>query len=483
MGKSGNKLPNIVVIVMDAAGAKRCSAYGHPRETTPGLSRIAQEGALYKYCFAPAPWTIPSHASLFSGLYASQHGCDEKSLLLPENIYSLPELLRQQGYRTVAISCNGLVTFRQGFDVFYEMDTVFFSEAYHAARIELMFEKKKIPSEFGRLKYLLQYIWQHKCFQFPVVNVLDRLYRKYFVNIFEKSYLATKRSFDLCKYLLNKHKNKQPLFIFVNVMDTHWKYNPPPEFHKFTGLTKQERQEILRTDPFEYYVHGIPPEHLALLPLLYEEALAYLDGKVWELYGALKAMGVLENTVFAVTADHGEILGEHGLWGHHFSVYNEMINIPLIVRYPPYLDNVGEHAGLVQLNDLFATIMEITDLPIPPPDSSVSLLSGSRDFALAEHFNPWLTIDGCRRRDPDFKPRHSMQPCRAVIDTELFKLLEWLDGSLALYDLKQDFWEETNLADRQEHQPRVQALKAKLGEISDERTFNDLKQRLAEFAG
>lgn len=483
MRRGGTKLPNIVVIVMDAAGAKRCSAYGHPRDTTPGLSRIAGEGTLYQHCFAPAPWTIPSHASLFSGLYASQHGCDEKSLLLPENVYSLPELLRQQGYRTVAISCNGLVTFRQGFDVFYEMDTVFFSENYHVAKIEVMFNKKEIPSEFGRLKYLLQYLWEKKAFQFPVVNVLDRLYRKYFVNIFERSYKATQRSFKLCRYLLNKHKNKQPLFIFVNVMETHWKYNPPPEFYKFTRMTKAEREEILKTDPFEYYVRGIPPDHLAFLPLLYEEALAFLDQEIWKLYGAVRDLGLLDETVFVVTSDHGEILGEHGLWGHHFTVFNEMIHIPLIVRYPPHIEKAGGKTGLVQLNDLFATILEIADLPIPPPDSSVSLLSGSRDFALAEHFNPWLTIDGCRRRDPHFKPRHFMQPCRAIIDAELYKLLEWLDGGLALYDLKQDFWEAKNLADRPELQPRVQALREKLGELSDEQTFAELTRRLGEFSG
>jgi arylsulfatase A-like enzyme len=160
-----------------------------------------------------------------------------------------------------------------------------------------------------------------------------------------------------------------------------------------------------------------------------------------------------------------------------------MLHIPLIVKYPGHITRPGEYAGVVQLNDLFATLMEITDIPIPPPDSSVSLLSGQRDFAIAEHFNPWLTIDGCRRRNPYFKPRHFMQPCRAIIDGELYKLLEWLDGSLGLYDLKADFGEETNLAQRPDHQARVQALKEKLGEISDEQTFRDLTQRLGEFAG
>ena len=482
MTHGSHGFPNIIVILMDAAGAKRCSVYGHQRDTTPGLRRIAEEAITYRHCFAPAPWTIQSHASLFSGLYASEHGCDEKSLQLPEMVYSLPEILQQRGYRTVAISSNGLVTFRRGFDVFYEMDTVSYSEDYHINRIEMMFAKKRINSEFGRFKYLLQYIWEKKCFHFPIVNILDRLYRKNFVNIFNNSSKATKKSFDICEYLLKKHRKKTPLFIFVNVMETHWKYNPPPEYHKFTQLTKKARQEILQTDPFEFFVHGISPETLSALPLLYEEALAYVDEKIWGFYNAIKDMGLLDETLFIVTSDHGEILGEHGIWGHHFSLYNEMIHIPLIMKYPPQVAQPGERSGVVQLNDLYATILEIADIPMPPPESSVSLLSGRRDYAIAEHFNPWLTLDGCRRRDPNFKPKGFMQPCRSIIDSELYKLVEWLDGRLELFDLKQDFGEEQNLVDRPETQARLGGLKQKLGEISDE-TFSNLTKRLGEFTG
>lgn len=475
-------LPNIFVFLMDAAGAKRCSVYGHHRDTTPGLRRIAAEGTLYRHCFAPAPWTIPSHASLFSGLYASEHGCDEKTLQLPDMVYSLPEILQQCGYHTVAISSNGLVTFRRGFDVFYEMDTIFFSEAYHTHRIEMMLTKKKIAGEFERLKYILQYIWEKKYFQFPFINIADRLYRKYFVNIFNKSYVATKKTFNICKNLIKKYRNNKPLFIFVNVMDAHWKYNPPSKYHTIAKLDKPSREEILKTDPFEFYLKGIAPDHLAALPLLYEEALTFLDDSVWDFYKFLKEGGILDESMFIVTSDHGEILGEHSLWGHHFSLYNEVLHIPLIVKYPAHVGQPGESAGLTQLNDLFATIMDLTQVPLPAPESSVSLLSGQRDFAVAEHFNPWLTIDGCRRRDPNFRTTRFMQPCRAIIDANLHKLVEWLDGSLEFYDLKQDVGEEQNLVRQPELQDRIGFLKQKLGELSDEQTFNALKEHLGEFA-
>ncbi|HEY9073365.1 MAG TPA: sulfatase-like hydrolase/transferase, partial [Desulfobaccales bacterium] len=128
---SSQELPNIILIIMDAATAKRCSLYGHHRDTTPGLRRIAAEGVNYKYCFAPAVWTTPSHASLFSGLYPSEHLCDEKSFQLPQVFYSLPEILQQLGYLTVGISSNSILTFQRGFEVYYELDTLFTSQRYH----------------------------------------------------------------------------------------------------------------------------------------------------------------------------------------------------------------------------------------------------------------------------------------------------------------------------------------------------------------
>jgi len=380
----------------------------------------------------------------------------------------------------MAISSNGLVTFRRGFDAFYEMDTISYSDDYHARRIETMFAKKKISSEWGRLKYILKYIFKNGCYQFPFINLADRLYRKFFVNIFEYSCKATRKTFDICKYLLKKYQREQPLFIFVNVMETHWKYKSPRKFQKFSPLDERTRQEIFQTDPFEFFVHGMPPEHLEALPLLYEEALAYADAQVWDFYCALKDMGLLEETLFIVTSDHGEILGEHGLWGHHFSLYNEVLHIPLLIRYPAGITQPGEVHGLVQLNDLYATILEVTGAPLPPPESSVSFLSEHRASAVAEHFNPWLTLNGCRRRNPDFKPRPFMQPCRAIIDAELYKLVEWLDGRVELFDLKRDFGEEHNLADRPEFQVRLQELQHKLGDISEE-PFRRLAARLGEF--
>jgi arylsulfatase A-like enzyme len=159
----------------------------------------------------------------------------------------------------------------------------------------------------------------------------------------------------------------------------------------------------------------------------------------------------------AITSDHGEALGEHGLWGHIFGLYNEILQIPLVVKYPAGLAAPGESRRLAQLNDLFATILEVVQAPFPLPESSRSLLSADREYAFAEHYQN-IGLQAIHKQIPDYQPRPFMQPCRCVIDGEFFKLIEWADGRLELYDLNRDFEESRNLSGVSDLAPRVQAL-------------------------
>lgn len=470
---NSQELPNIIIIIMDAAGAKHCSVYGHHRDTTPGMRRIAEESVLYQHCFAPAPWTIPSHASLMSGLYSSEHGCDEKSIQLPGVFYTLGEVLQSVGYRTVAISCNGLVSLRRGFEVFYEMDTLVFSEQYHEGRMHMKALKKADDTGVDRFRNILNYMKENNYYSYPLANMFDRLYRKFFVNIFKKSYQATERSIKIVKRLLQKYKNKQPLFIFMNLMDTHWQYNPPKNYHNIVKVDKKEMQELMTFDPFYYYIQGISDHQKEKLTLLYEQELYFVDDRLFDLYRSLDEIGVKDQTLFAITSDHGEFLGEHDLWGHYFSLYNELVHIPLVVKYPAAVGLKGESANPVQLHDLYATIMDLAGVPIPAPESSQSLLSDPREYAFAEHLNPSLGIAACRRRAADFQVKPFMQPCRCIIDRDLYKLVEWADGRLELYDLKADYAEAQDLIARPEQQDRAgrlkQVMEEKLGafEVDD----------------
>jgi arylsulfatase A-like enzyme len=461
------ELPNIILIIMDSATAKRCSLYGHHRDTTPGMRRIAAEGVPYNYCFAPAAWTIPSHASLFSGLYPSEHLCDEKSFQLPEVFYSLPEILQQMGYYTVGISSNSLFTFQRGFEIYYELDTLFTSQRYHQTLNAVKFYKQFARGEWDKLKFLLNYIRQQKDYSFPLKNLMDRLYRRYCMDIIADSHRATEKSLALAQGLLKKYKDRQPLFIFFNLMETHWRYNPPRGYDNFIKLDRREKKELARLEATDLFIKEIPQDQIDKLILLYEQELAYVDDRIFSFYRYIEELGVKDRTMFIVTADHGECFGEHGTWGHFFGLYNELIRIPLVVKYPGALGLKGESDRLAQLHDLYATILEITDAPVPVPESSRSLLGPPRDFARAEHLDPSICLNACARRTVDFQPRDFMEPCRCLIDSELYKLIQWRDGRRELYDLKIDLEEKVNLVDHPDAGPRKEKLDDLLGPWGD----------------
>jgi arylsulfatase A-like enzyme len=125
------KPPNIILIVMDTAGAKHLSLYGYGRSTTPRLERLAEQGTVYRRCYAPGCWTTPSHGSLFTGLYPAQHGAYEGHYLLYDNVQHLVSVLKMLGYRTYGISSNYLVApasgMCRGFDHFVDFGAGFFN--------------------------------------------------------------------------------------------------------------------------------------------------------------------------------------------------------------------------------------------------------------------------------------------------------------------------------------------------------------------
>jgi arylsulfatase A-like enzyme len=473
----GDKLPHIILIVMDTAGAKRCSVYGHHRDTTPGFREMSREATLYSHCFAPAPWTLPSHASLFSGLYASEHGCDEKNFYLSENYHCLSEMLQKLGYRTVTISSNRLLNLNRGFDKYYGMDSLVHSEIYRTGRQEFKKLKQETKNELARFLFFFKYAVKNNYYSFPLLHFLDHIYRRTRGNITQASHYATERSLRMAKKMLKDNGNRQPLFIFINFMETHWRYNPPKSYqHLLADMPRDLKETLIAKDILDFYVAAQPLEHVRQLPLLYEQGLYYLDDLLLDFYHFLGKSGLKDDTLLIITSDHGECFGEHGLWGHFFGVYNELVHIPLLVKYPARYEKVGESRRLVQLHDLMATILEITQTPLPLPESSHSLLDAPRDFAFTEHLSTSLGLQACRRRIKDFHPTPRMQPCRAAITAELAKLIEWADGRLELYDLQTDYDEAHNLVNSEAGQRQAQELKAvmeaKLGPMTTMADFS-----------
>jgi arylsulfatase A-like enzyme len=439
------ELPNIVLVVMDTVGAKRCSLYGHHRPTTPGLERLAADGVLYRYCFAPAAWTVPSHVSLFSGLYPGQHGCNTQNFDYPGNFYVLPEILQQAGYRTAAISSNYLVSrscnFQYGFDEFHEMDLLFNTDRFYNMRRNIKAAADSYKNDVEEIIFIIKSSFKSNYYSYPLAHLLDRVYRQLWGDLINKSSHATERSIRIAKKLI-RNWQKRPFFLFINFMEAHQKYNPPKGYN---NLLKRRQ----------------PGDDIS--ELLYDQEIAYLDHRLLEFYTFLEKQGLKDQTLFIVTSDHGEAFGEHGFWGHIKSLHNEMTHIPLLVKYPASYGLQGEDDRLVQLHDLFATLLEAAGAPVPAPESSWSLLGPGRDFALLENFDPSFAFPKLAQKRPQDPPP---VPSTGIIDAQLLKLIQWGDGRRELYDLQGDFGETANLVDHPDYQGKLAQLQARLEELS-----------------
>jgi arylsulfatase A-like enzyme len=454
-------LPNIILIVLDSVGAKHLSVYGYHRQTTPNLERLAEECMVYTRCFAPACWTIPSHASLFTGLYPSRHGAYEGRLWGGENVPHLVSILKMSGYRTLGISANGLVSPATGlcrdFDYFEDLgvsdlnDFLYYCEKAGQHKDELSVALAKGIGALEKSAILLRYMfktWQFK----KSFDKISPAIRYRIGNLIKpspqfKSTLFTEKSLTICRDLLNWHyaKEKQPFFLFINFIEAHDRYCPPLKFRKFSHWYDRQphsphdsyRKNIVRLDRL-----------MNKYCKLYDDAIYYLDHILNQIWVILKELSLVGNTFIIITSDHGEHFGEKRMYNHISSLYNELIWVPLIMRLPKEFNLKGVDSRLVSLTDLYQTILDLIDSPMPTAKDSISLLSGSkRELAVSQNIYPeffqnWINIltEVWRIGGADFSP-HDM----AVITASGLKIIERRDGSLEVYDLNQDMGESRNL--------------------------------------
>lgn len=226
----GKNPPNIIIIVMDTCSAKHMSIYGYHRRTTPKLERLAENrGTVYTRCYAPSAWTIPCHASLFTGLYPSEHrvdGVKPEDLILNQNIQHLVNVLKQSGYRTYGISCNALVSEYTGlcsfFDEFYEL--------FHPG---LMYPQDTANQHYY-LQKLLRYFkhvinYRKYDILFDAFKSLLKSHKLNIASYFDSADI-TRRSFDEAGQIIGSHmppSSDKPIFMFVNIIENHSFYYPP----------------------------------------------------------------------------------------------------------------------------------------------------------------------------------------------------------------------------------------------------------------
>ncbi|MGH7797288.1 MAG: sulfatase family protein [Candidatus Binatia bacterium] len=417
--------PNILLIVMDATRFDYLSAYGYPRENTPNLDRLAEDGILFERAFATAPWTPPSHASLFTGNYPSRHGVDvNENLYLSEENRTLAEILSENGYRTFGVLPDAHLSSARGFHKGFQ---------------------KYI--ELWRIPYL-----------YPEYDWMDCLLRNLLFGRDKRTYYTNR---VIQRWLRANWRGTDPFFIFLNYKTAHNSYQPPRAFKRRfqsrsgPGIDMRKVKFYSREGGYPYMARRfeMTDEEFSILKSWYVGAIAYMDFRLGELIQTLKEAGAYENTLIIVTADHGENFGEHHLGYHMFCLYESLIHVPLIMSWPAGLPRGRRVPGLVSLTDVVPTLVELLQLEEEGSDTQgTSLIPFDgreyHDHVFAEFGRPHYMLKRLQSRFPgdDFSRFDKGLRC---IRTEQFKLIVGSDGTEEFYDLATDPGEICNLSGKQ----------------------------------
>lgn len=318
---------NLILISLDTLRADRLDLYGYDRETAPNLTRFAQRGVVFGDVVTAAPWTLPSHVTMFTGMYPTSHGVTNSRHKIAPHTRVIAELLQQRGYRNFAYTGGGNMARRFGFDRGFEL-------------------YKPDP---GVSRY-------------DVENF---------------SYTVAK-----AKSTIQSLKDDEPYFLFLHTFDIHCPYAPPePYYSMFNSPGAKET----RTDACGggiYTQEGFTKDHARYVSDRYDGGIRWVDDALGELFSFLEAEGQLENTVVVITSDHGEEFLEHGRIGHTESLFRELLMVPLVIVAPGFAQ--GTVPIPVSLVDLYPTLLELLGVPVPSETQGMSLVPFMRGELPAE---------------------------------------------------------------------------------------------------
>jgi arylsulfatase A-like enzyme len=431
-------MPHIVLIVLDTARADCLTPYGAAPDASPHLARLAAEGAVYTRAVSSAPWTVPSHASLFTGLYTSAHGVDQSHPLLDGEYATLAEVLRDHGYYTVGVSSNTWLSdasrFSRGFNAFFK--TWQLLQGADDLGGEWMLDRW--AAETSPTRFLLD--------RLRGGTRLRTLANGLYLRFGNKRYdYGARRANRFLRRLLRAWPAEQPLFLFVNYLEPHLRYwAPRPYRFRFCG--NRRPATLPPQDPWGYLAGKVrmTDEDFAVLRALYQGEIAYTDARLGELRDALAAAGILDDTIFIVTADHGESLGEHGLMDHQYGLYEHLLRVPFVVRAPRVFPAGTRVDDFVQPVDVLPSILRWLDVDpetVPQPLAGVPLEPGSgrsgRETAYAEYLEPLPTPQTLAHRYPGADFSRYAARLRAIYRGQ-WKYIAGAPTGDALYDLASD---------------------------------------------
>jgi len=428
--------PNVVLVTVDTLRADHLGCYGYPRPTSPFLDSLAREGTVFQDATAAASWTKPATGTILTGLYPSRHGAlyHGSLLSLPEGKQTLAEAFRNRGYVTAGFVANPnlkkVFAFDRGFDVYFDSPV---EDTVTLACIR--------GTWFGQM---LMELLRHQ-FNWNYENDITRMNQ------------------EVLAWL--EKNSSQRFFLYAHYIDPHIPYDPPAHYRE---EFEQDHGAVLFND--RKRAVGID---------LYDGEIRYTDDGLKELVETLQRLGVWKDTVFVLTSDHGEEFFEHGALGHGFSLFQEVVHVPLVMRGPGVPEGVRVQEP-VQILDLAATLLSLTgeatpdfgdghsfhDRLVDPAAPPAELLYMESEFGQDDHDHRQFVFNGLRKGSWKL----------VLTEKNLFYPPDRY-GREALYDLARDPEERRNLFHEEAHQALVEGMLGRLrthAQFLQDEGFRDL---------
>ncbi len=395
---SSSTLPHIIVIIMDTVRQDRLSCYGYSRDTSPNLMRLSQTSRVYDNAYSTSGWTSPAHASLFTGVFPIVHGTTQKNWMMDRKLTTLAEILSAVGYKTFAVSENPWVSKLFNFDQG-------FSEYYETWRI-----RNENPKE----------------------NLAYQLFQKF----------------------ISQTSRDKPFFVFINFMEAH---NPYNSSHQFFGHFSSNKSIYCTDNSWQGFFLGrrkFSPEEIQQLNEHYDEEILYVDDLIGDIVDLLVEKQIWDETIFIVTSDHGENIGDHGMMDHVFSLYETTIKIPLLIHYPRLFPPGTRDGQFVQILDILPTLLGmigVDDERIHFQGVDLTKNDPRNERAvICEYDYPQQVLSNYSKKE---RESEALAKFKRRIKSIIFndhKFIWGDDGRHELYDLGTDRGETFNLIDQAE---------------------------------
>jgi arylsulfatase A-like enzyme len=437
--------PDILFIVLDAARAENFSLYGYERRTTPHLERLAESLAWYENCTSAATWTLPSTASLFTGTYNSHHRLVMDGDRLAEDYASLPEILQSAGYSTSKVTSvvpyvSDFSGLDRGFAFNWEPPPPRWRTLLKRVRGSAPPQAQADCSSMERIDHDLSVEAEAQLHARSSLRGKLSFYASGFYD--DGGAACFRRVRELWR-----EPHDAPRFVYMHLQETHGEYRPPHRYRKRFVPRELHKKSFAainqRPNPHAVGLVDMTEEDFEVLRGLYDGAIAYMDEQLGALLDDLASQPGWDDTLVIITADHGDCVGRHGVLGHQFVCYEELLRIPWIVKWPRSVGILGAQSQLIQNVDLLPTLCGLLGLERPAQVESIDYLREQREFAYAELLKPF-GVTAVKQGLHELAPHYN----RAVlaVRSQRYKWHTFSNHQRdELYDLHSDPLEEQNL--------------------------------------